>query len=74
MRAGIEKFIAVVSRFTERDKVLETLHALRRTKEYKFPTASMFALHVILDLYSDDSSPLLKSRWLLQRRFAENYR
>jgi hypothetical protein len=53
---GIEKFIAVVSHCSERDKVLETLQTLRMTSAYKCPTASVFALHVILDLYGEDSS------------------
>lgn len=53
---GIEKFIAVVSHCSERDKVFEAIHHLRMTKDYKCPTADVFALHLIVDLYGEDSS------------------
>jgi hypothetical protein len=54
--SGVENFVAVVSHCSERDKVLETIQQLRTTKDYKCPAVSVFALHVILDLYSEDSS------------------
>ncbi len=41
---------------SERERVLETLQFLRMTKHYKSPTRSVFALHLILDLYDEDSS------------------
>lgn len=53
---GVEKLVAVVSHCSERDKLLEAIHAFQRTKAYKCPTAKVFALHVILDLYNEDSS------------------
>jgi hypothetical protein len=58
MRAspGIEKFLAQVSRCTDKDKVLETIKHLKATTDYKCPPVSVFALHLILDLYSEDSS------------------
>jgi hypothetical protein len=56
VRTDLEKFIAIVSHCSERDKVLEAIRYLRRTKDYKCPTASVFALHLILELYSEDSS------------------
>jgi hypothetical protein len=54
--SSVEKFVAVVSHGSERDKVLETLQQLRTTKDYKCPPVSVFALHMILDLYDEDSS------------------
>jgi hypothetical protein len=56
MKQGIEKFIAVVSHCSERDKVLEVIRQLRMTSAYKCPTADVFALHLIFDLYGEDSS------------------
>jgi hypothetical protein len=56
MKRDIEKFVAVVSHCSERDKVLETIQTLRTTKDYKCPTVSVFALHLIFDLYSEGSS------------------
>lgn len=53
---SIEKFLAVVSHCSEMDKVLETIHHLRASKNYKCPAANVFALHLIVDLYSEDSS------------------
>jgi hypothetical protein len=53
---GIDKFLGAVSHCTERDKVLEAIKGLRHTKGYKCPTVSVFALHLILDLYGEDSS------------------
>ena len=53
---GIDKFLRVVSHCTERDKVLEAIQQLRHTKDYKCPTVSVFALHLIVDLYGEDSS------------------
>jgi hypothetical protein len=56
MKQGIEKFIAVVSHCPDHDKVLEVIRQLQMTSAYKCPTASVFALHVILDLYDEGSS------------------
>lgn len=36
--------------------MLEAIQQLRRVKDYKCPTANEFALHLIVDLYSEDSS------------------
>jgi hypothetical protein len=56
LTSGIENFVAVVSHCPERDEVLKTIQSLRTTKDYKCPTISVFALHLIVDLYSEDSS------------------
>lgn len=53
---GIEKFVKIARPFPERDNMLETIRQLQTTKQYKCPTVSMFALHLIADLYSEDSS------------------
>lgn len=53
---GINKFLGVVSHCSERDKVLEAIQHLRHTKDYKCPSPSVFALHLMLDLYGEDSS------------------
>jgi hypothetical protein len=54
--SGVENFVAVVSHCSERDKVLEAIRFLRMAKNYKCPTVSTFALHLIVDLYDEDSS------------------
>jgi hypothetical protein len=53
---SLEAFLRVVSHCTEQDKVQGLIKHLRRTSDYKCPTASVFALHIILDLYDQDSS------------------
>jgi hypothetical protein len=53
---GIEKFLAVVTHCPDHAKVLESLQLLQRTEHYHCPTVSVFALHLILDLYSEASS------------------
>jgi hypothetical protein len=53
---GIEMFLGVVSKCTERSQVLEAIQFLRMAKNYQCPTVSTFALHLILDLYDEDSS------------------
>jgi hypothetical protein len=53
---GIEKFLAVVTHRPDHAKVLESLQLLQRTEHYHCPTVSVFALHLILDLYDEDSS------------------
>jgi hypothetical protein len=53
---GLEKFVAVVTHCSERDNVLEAIQSLRTTKDYKCLTVSVFALHLMIDLYGEDSS------------------
>jgi hypothetical protein len=55
-QAGIETFVAVVSHCSEREEVLQAIRSLRTTKDYPHPKISVFALHLILDLYDADSS------------------
>lgn len=57
LATGIEKFIALVSHCSECDKVLEKLQQLRTTKTYSCLSAKVYALHLMLDLYSEDSGP-----------------
>jgi hypothetical protein len=56
LTSSIENFVAVVSHCSERDKVLKAIQSLRTTRDYKCPTADVFALHLIVDLYGEDSS------------------
>jgi hypothetical protein len=53
---GIEKFVGVVSRCRDREAVLGSLQFLRMASNYECPSVSAFALHLILDLYDEDSS------------------
>jgi hypothetical protein len=52
----IEMFLGIVSKCADRTQVIESIRQLRTTKEYECPPMSVFALHVILDLYDEDSS------------------
>lgn len=56
LASGIEKFVAIVSHCSERDKVLETNQQLRMTSEYTCPTVAVLALHLIIDLYDEGLS------------------
>lgn len=56
MQQSIASFLGVVSKCVDRTQVIESIQQVRHTKDYKCPTISVFALHVILDLYSEDSS------------------
>jgi hypothetical protein len=56
MKPGIEMFVSVVPHCSELDKVLNAIQFLRMAKSYRCPTASTFALHLIFDLYDEDSS------------------
>jgi hypothetical protein len=56
MPQSIETFLGVVSKCAERSQVIESIKQLRYTKDYKCPSVSVFALHLILDLYGEDSS------------------
>jgi hypothetical protein len=56
LQPGIETFLGVVSHCKERQKVIEAIKGLRHTRDYKCPSPSVFALHLIVDLYSEDSS------------------
>jgi hypothetical protein len=53
---GIETFLGVIPPCKEHDEVMETIKQLRHTKSYKCPSAKMYALHLIFDLYGEDSS------------------
>lgn len=53
---GIDQFLGLVSHCAERDKVIEAVQTLRLSSDYKCPTASVVALHLILELYDDGSS------------------
>jgi hypothetical protein len=56
VQQSIETFLDVVSKCAERSQVIESIKQLRSTKGYKCPSVSVFALHLILDLYGEDSS------------------
>jgi hypothetical protein len=56
LQPGIETFLGVVSHCKERQKVVEAIKGLRHMKDYKCPSPSVFALHLILELYGEDSS------------------
>jgi hypothetical protein len=56
LQPGIETFLGVVSHCKERREVFEAIKGLRHTKDYKCPSSAVFALHLILDLYGEDSS------------------
>jgi hypothetical protein len=56
LQPGIETFLGVVSHCRERQEVFEAIKGLRHAKDYKCPSSAVFALHLILDLYGEDSS------------------
>jgi hypothetical protein len=56
LQPTIETFLGVVSHCQERQEVIAAIQQLRTTSDYKCPSSSVFALHLILELYGEDSS------------------
>jgi hypothetical protein len=56
LQPDIETFLGVVSHCKERREVIEAIKVLRHTKDYKCPSSAVLALHLIVDLYGEDSS------------------
>jgi hypothetical protein len=56
MNLKLNRYLELIFRCTERDQAVQALELLRLQPEYKCPAASVLALHLMLDLYSETSS------------------